>query len=103
MQNVINKTEQFLEWIDALKDQKGRARILSRVVAAQGGNFGDCGPVGEGVSEMRIHFGPGYRVYFAQDGVNIYLLIAGGDKSTQQQDIKRAKTFWNDLKKAGTV
>ena len=103
MQNVINKTEQFLEWIDALKDQKGRARILSRVVAAQGGNFGDCGPVGEGVSEMRIQFGPGYRVYFAQDGVNIYLLIAGGDKSTQQQDIKRAKTFWNDLKKAGTV
>ena len=103
MQNVINKTEQFLEWIDALKDQKGRARILSRVVAAQGGNFGDCGPVGEGVSEMRIHFGPGYRVYFAQDGVNIDLLIAGGDKSTQQQDIKRAKTFWNDLKKAGTV
>jgi len=103
MQNVINKTEKFLTWIDGLKDQKGRARVLSRVVAAEAGNFGDCEPVGEGVSEMRIHYGPGYRVYYAQEGINIYLLIAGGDKSSQDRDIKQAKAFWNDLKKAGAL
>ncbi len=103
MRNVLNKTDKFLDWIDGLKDQKGRARILSRVVAAEDGNFGDCGPVGDGVSEMRIHFGPGYRVYFAQEGINIYLLIAGGDKSSQKQDIKQATALWNDLKKAGAV
>lgn len=103
MQNVLNKTDAFLGWVDGLKDQKGRARVLSRLVGAEGGNFGDCGPVGEGVSEMRIHFGPGYRVYFAQEGRNIYLLIAGGDKSTQEKDIKLAKAMWKDLKKAGAV
>jgi len=101
--NVINKTNRFLAWIDALKDQKGRARVLSRIVAAETGNFGDCGPAGDGVSEMRIHYGPGYRVYFAQEGINIYLLIAGGDKSSQKQDIQQAKALWNDLKKAGAV
>ena len=103
MQNVINKTDKFLAWIDALKDQKGRARILSRVVAAERGNFGDCGPVGEGVSEMRIHYGPGYRVYYAQQGANIFLLIVGGDKGGQQQDIKRAKAMWKELKKADAI
>lgn len=99
MRNVIHKTDKFLTWIDGLKDQKGRARVLSRIVAAETGNFGDCGPVGEGVFEMRIHFGPGYRVYVAQEGVNIYLLIAGGDKSSQKQDIRQAKKLWSELKK----
>lgn len=103
MRNVINKTDKFLAWIDGLKDQKGRARILSRLVAAESGNFGDCGPVGEGISEMRIHYGPGYRVYYAQEGLQVYLLIAGGDKNTQKQDIKQAKALWSDLKKAGAV
>ncbi len=103
MRNILNKTDTFLTWIDGLKDQKGRARILSRIVAAEGGNFGDCGPIGGGVSEMRIHYGPGYRVYFAQEGVHIYLLIAGGDKGSQKQDIKQATALWNDLKKAGAV
>lgn len=103
MQNLINKTDKFLEWIDGLKDQKGRARILSRVVAAGRGNFGDCGPVGDGVSEMRIHYGPGYQVYYAQEGINIFLLIAGGDKGSQKQDIKRAKALWNSLKNEGAV
>ena len=77
--------------------------MLSRIVAAGTGNFGDCGPIGDGVSEMRIHYGPGYRVYFAQEGINVYLLIAGGDKSSQKQDIKQAKALWNDLKKAGAA
>jgi putative addiction module killer protein len=103
MPNIINKTDGFLAWIDDLKDQKGRARVLSRIVAAESGNFGDCGPVGDGSSEMRIHYGPGYRVYFAQEGIRIYLLIAGGDKSSQTHDIKQAKALWNNLKKAGTV
>ena len=103
MRNIINKTDRFWVWIDGLKDQTGRARVLSRIVAAEAGNFGDCGPVGDGVSEMRIHYGPGYRVYFAQEGINVYLLIAGGDKSSQRLDIKQAKALWGDLKKAGAV
>lgn len=103
MQNLINKTNKFLSWIDGLKDQKGRARILCRIVAAQSGNFGDCCSVGDGVSEMRIHYGPGYRVYFAQEGINIYLLIAGGDKTSQDRDIKQAKNMWKELKKAGSI
>jgi putative addiction module killer protein len=103
MQNVINTTDKFLEWIDGLRDQKGRARILSRVVAAESGNFGDCASVGDGVSEMRIQYGPGYRVYFAQQGIHIYLLIAGGDKDSQKRDIAQAKAIWNGLKTAGEV
>lgn len=103
MRNVINKTDKFLAWVDGLKDQKGRARVLARVVAAEAGNFGDCASVGEGVFEMRIHYGPGYRVYFAQEGVNIYLLIAGGDKSSQKHDIKQAKILWSELKETGAV
>ena len=78
-------------------------RILSRVVAAETGNFGDCEPVGEGVSEMRIHYGPGYRVYFAQEGIHVYLLIAGGDKGSQDRDIKQAKALWTELKKTGDL
>lgn len=61
------------------------------VIAAEEGNFGDCAPVGEGVSEMRVHFGPGYRLYFAQEGKTVYLLLVGGDKKTQTKDIQRAK------------
>ncbi|MHB1202701.1 MAG: type II toxin-antitoxin system RelE/ParE family toxin [Acidithiobacillus sp.] len=68
----------------------GRARIVHRIRSAEHGNFGDCEPVGEGVSEMRIHFGPGYRVYFTRCGEVIYLLLWGGDKSSQKRDIKRA-------------
>ncbi len=72
------------------KDKVGRARIVHRIRSAEHGNFGDCEPVGEGVSEMRIHFGPGYRVYFTRCGEVIYLLLWGGDKSSQKRDIKRA-------------
>ena len=94
----INKTEYFETWLRALKDRQGRNRLIRRIVAAENGNFGDCGPVGEGVSEMRMHFGPGYRIYFAQEGINIYLLLAGGDKDTQVDDIKRAKEIWKELR-----
>ncbi len=103
MQNIINRTDLFRDWIDDLKDQKGRARILYRIRYAENGNFGDCESVGDGVSEMRIHFGPGYRVYFGQEGKNVYLLLVGGDKGSQKRDIKRAKTLWNELKKARNI
>ena len=84
------RSEEFDAWLAALKDKKGRARILERIDSAEHGNFGDCEPVGEGVSEMRIHFGPGYRVYFTRRGEVVYLLLLGGDKSSQKRDIRRA-------------
>jgi putative addiction module killer protein len=75
---------------------------LARLRSATLGNFGDCEPVGEGVSEMRIHFGPGYRVYFMRTGTTIYVLLVGGDKSTQKQDIARAKKMARELKESKT-
>lgn len=74
-----------------LADAKGKARIVARLRSAQFGNFGDCEPVGEGVSEMRVHVGPGYRVYFMRRESIVYLFLTGGDKSTQTKDIRRAK------------
>jgi putative addiction module killer protein len=88
--NTFLRSEEFDTWLSALKDKLGRARIIHRIRSAEHGNFGDCEPVGEGVSEMRIHFGPGYRVYYTRRGEVIYLLLLGGDKSTQKRDIKRA-------------
>ena len=84
------RTEAFDTWLIRLKDKKGKARILARIRSAEAGNLGDCEPVGEGVSEMRIHYGPGYRVYFTRIGSVVYLLLSGGDKSTQKRDIRRA-------------
>ena len=84
------RSDEFDAWLAALKDKIGRARIALRIRSAEHGNFGDCEPVGEGVSEMRIHFGPGYRVYFARRGEVLYLLLLGGDKASQKRDIKRA-------------
>ena len=87
---VIHITAVFDEWFAALRDRQGRLRIQARIDRAQFGNLGDCEPVGEGVSEMRIHVGPGYRVYFVERGPEIVFLLAGGDKSTQATDIKTA-------------
>jgi putative addiction module killer protein len=86
----IRKTDHFLEWFESLKDIRVRAKIQARIDRAVLGNLGDCQPVGEGVSEMRIHFGAGYRVYFTQHGDSLIFLIAGGDKSTQRKDISKA-------------
>lgn len=91
--NSFLRTDEFDAWLARLKDKVGKARILQRLDAAQYGNFGDCAPVGEGVSEMRIHIGPGYRVYYTRQGEVVYLLLLGGDKSTQARDIKRAKAL----------
>ncbi len=88
--NTFLRSEVFDAWLSGLKDKAGRARILYRIRSAEQGNFGDCSPVGEGVSEMRIHVGPGYRVYFTRRGNVVYLLLLGGDKSSQKRDIKRA-------------
>ncbi|MBK8760415.1 MAG: type II toxin-antitoxin system RelE/ParE family toxin [Sulfuritalea sp.] len=87
---VIYTTEVFDSWFDGLRDERGKSAIKVRLRRAEDGNFGDCEPVGEGVSEMRIHYGPGYRVYFKRTGMEIVILLAGGDKSTQAKDIKKA-------------
>ena len=95
--NTLLQSNEFASWLAGLRDLSGKARIADRIVRAEGGNFGDCTPVGDGVSEMRIHHGPGYRVYFTKRGEVIYLLLIGGDKSTQAKDIARAKTILRTL------
>ena len=97
--NEFGQTPQFVDWFARLADLTARARIRSRLRQAMAGHFGDCTPVGEGVSEMRIHHGPGYRVYYAREGATVYLLLAGGDKSSQGRDIAKAKALWADAKK----
>lgn len=87
----LRETDEFSEWLGSLKDRRGLAKILTRIERLARGNPGDVGPIGEGVSELRIHFGPGYRVYFIQRGARYILLLAGGDKSSQDSDIARAK------------
>jgi putative addiction module killer protein len=91
----------FDNWLRRLPDLKGKARILARIKSAEHGNFGDCAPVGEGVSEMRVHVGPGYRVYFIRQGQVVFVLLCGGDKSSQKRDIKRAKALAGELKEGG--
>ncbi|HEV7503441.1 MAG TPA: type II toxin-antitoxin system RelE/ParE family toxin [Thermoanaerobaculia bacterium] len=86
----VEKTDIYGEWLDALKDRAGRARILVRVERLIHGNPGQHRDLTDGVSELKIDFGPGYRVYYAQRGTSLLLLLAGGDKSTQQKDIASA-------------
>lgn len=95
--NTFHQTGTFSDWLKKLKDIQARARIVIRVRSAEHGNFGDCSPVGEGVSEMRLHFGPGYRLYFWQQESQIYWLLAGGDKSSQKRDIERAKQLRREV------
>ena len=86
----IRKTDLFANWLDNLRDIQAKARILVRIERLASGNEGDVKPAGEGVSEMRINFGPGYSVYFVQRGSELIILLAGGDKSSQPRDIKAA-------------
>ncbi|MHB1185429.1 MAG: type II toxin-antitoxin system RelE/ParE family toxin [Desulfobulbia bacterium] len=86
----IRTTAQFSAWFTGLRDRQARVRIQARIDRAELGNLGDCQPVGDGVSEMRIHYGPGYRVYFVQHGAMLVILLVGGDKSTQSKDIATA-------------
>jgi putative addiction module killer protein len=93
----IRKTDSFAKWIDELQDIRARARILVRIERLAAGNPGDVKPVGEGVSEMRIDYGPGYRVYFKKIGQKVVILLAGGDKNSQPKDIKTALRLSHNL------
>ncbi|EFA9079792.1 type II toxin-antitoxin system RelE/ParE family toxin [Escherichia coli] len=94
---TIYTTERFDAWFAGLRDIHAQKRIQARIRRAELGNFGDCEPVGEGVSEMRIHYGPDYRVYFTQRGIEIVILLAGGNKSTQSKDIATALELARNL------
>ena len=91
----------FSDWLKSLRDRKSRAIIRTRLNRIRLGNLGDCKSVGEGVRELRINFAAGYRVYFAQQGSTVIVLLCGGDKSSQQKDIKQAKLYWQDYKRRG--
>ena len=93
----IRKTAVFAKWIDKLNDIRARARVQARIERLAMGNPGDVKPLGEGVSELRIDYGPGYRVYFKKKGLKIIVLLAGGDKRTQSRDIKAALRLARDL------
>lgn len=86
----VRKTEEFVRWLDGLRDIRARARVLVRIERIVAGNFGDSKPAGQGISELRIDYGPGYRVYFTKRGQRIVILLVGGDKSGQVTDIKTA-------------
>jgi putative addiction module killer protein len=88
----------YWEWRSSLNNKKTWAIIDSRIARLRAGNFGSCAPVGEGIMELKIHYGPGYRVYFGYWGHHTVLLLSGGDKSTQSKDILKAKVFWQDYK-----
>lgn len=94
---TVLRSHEFDKWLVRLKDVKGRARIVARIRSAELGNLGDVKPVGDGISEMRIHFGPGYRVYFIQRGRLLIFLLIGGDKSSQNRDIAKAKALAETL------
>ena len=94
-----NGKEPFSQWLNSLRDIKGKRRIATRITRLEAGLYGDCESVGEGVSELRMFFGPGYRVYFGEDDKNIIILLCAGDKSSQKQDIKISKKYWKDYKK----
>lgn len=93
----IRKTEVYARWLDGLRDLRARARVQVRIERLASGNRGDARPVGEGVRELRIDYGPGYRVYFTSRGTTVVILLAGGDKRTQAADIRTAIRLARDL------
>lgn len=95
---TLSGTCPFDDWLSRLRDARGRAKIRVRLDRLEHGNPGDCKAVGDGVMELRIDCGPGYRVYFAEDGAAVVLLLVGGDKSTQVRDIKTAKRYWKEYR-----
>ena len=96
-----NGYEPYNNWFSALKDKKIKSRVEVRIRRLEQGLYGDCEPVGEGVYELRMFFGSGYRVYFGEDTKNIVILLCGGDKASQKQDIKNAKKYWKDYRENG--
>ena len=93
----VRQTGVFQTWLERLKDQRAIDRIVQRIARLESGLLGDVKPVGQGVSELRISYGPGYRLYFAQRGSVLIVLLCGGDKRTQQRDIEKAQALANDL------
>jgi putative addiction module killer protein len=111
MINTINEYKDefgksiYAQWLESIKDARAKARIIMQVDKMELGLFGDSQPIGYGLSELRIHYGPGYRVYYGKEDMHRYLLLRGGNKSTQSKDIKLAKDHWKDherRKKQGT-
>jgi putative addiction module killer protein len=96
---TANGREPFTDWLNTLRDRQAKARILARLERLEAGNFGDCEPCREGVSELRIHWGAGYRVFHARVGKTVILLLAGGDKRTQDADIARSVGYLQDFKR----
>lgn len=94
---VIRQTDIFSSWLRSLRDQRAKQKITGRLQRLKFGHFGDVEPVGHGVSELRIHEGKGYRVYFRQQGDEIIFLLCGGDKKSQQRDIVQAQRIWKEL------
>jgi putative addiction module killer protein len=94
---TVQQTEEFQRWLDDLADMRARVRIVARIRLAEAGSLGDWAPVGGNVSEMRIHFGPGYRLYFTRRGGVLIIMLAGGDKGSQARDIKRAQRIATEL------
>lgn len=95
----VEQSDEFKEWLADLRDRRAAARITSRIERVAFGLFGDVEPVGEGVSELRIDYGPGYRAYFVRRGARLVILLCGGDKSSQDRDIRRAKELARELEK----
>jgi putative addiction module killer protein len=95
--NAVLRTAVFDKWLAQLKDLRGKARIIERIRSAESGNLGDCASVGSGVSEMRVHFGPGYRLYFCRQNEVVYVLLCGGTKRGQRRDIVRAQAMAKSL------
>ena len=95
----VERTDAFDGWLKGLRDLKGRAKIQARIDRLANGNAGDVGPIGQGLSELRIDFGPDYRVYYARTGKRHYLLLCGGDKESQDADIKNARAMWREMKR----
>ena len=93
----VRQTTRFANWLAGLRDERAKARILKRLDRAGQGNLGDVAPIGEGVSEMRIFYGPGYRIYFVQRGSELIVLLCGGDKSSQSGDIEEAKALAKEV------
>lgn len=96
---LIDGRSVFSEWLDALSDHQGQAAIDGRLDRMAQGNFGDCRPVGGGVWELRVHSGPGYRIYYGEDGEVVVVLLCGGDKRSQRRDIIRARRYLADYRR----
>lgn len=98
MTNEIYTTPEFEDWLDKVKDPIGKGAVSGRIIRAEGGNFGDTEPVGDGVSEMRVFVGLGYRIYYVRTGLTRYLILNGSDKTDQDRGIKRAKEILDALR-----